>query len=170
MNQNEEPVLEGYDYLQFFPVDQLYDLIESVPYGWYPLHDNLCQVNALCGSNQEIRELLDAIMWLKDNENLKPQKLFEQAAGKGILPAMKLLLKYYDIDPTADNNNNWAFLWASAYGRLEVLKWLWSLRLPQNGGWNIDSILSRNWEYLHAKRDGYTDVMEFLKSIGAPVH
>ena len=92
-------IIKGHDYLQWFPIDQLYDLIESLPYEQYPLHEKLCQANPLCGSNRDIRQLLNAIMWLKDNNISRHQRLFGEASKRGILPAMKLLVKYHNVVP-----------------------------------------------------------------------
>jgi hypothetical protein len=39
------------------------------------------------------------------------------------------------VDPTAHNNE--AIQYASKFGHLNVVKYLMSLRLPENGGWDI---------------------------------
>ena len=58
----------GYNFWQWFPLDQLYDLIEPQPFQDYPLHKEMCQQNTQCGSNKRILQLLENIKWLKEHE------------------------------------------------------------------------------------------------------
>ena len=129
MNQEQ---VTGFEYVRYFPLDQLYDLIEELPFQYYPLHELICQQNNQCSSDNRIRQLLNAIMWLKEYEHTHSDIFFITAAAKGILPAMKILFKYYGADPTT--NNNLPFIAATQGGYLDIVEFLESI--GASGGHN----------------------------------
>ena len=94
---------------------------------------------------------------------MKYTELFIEGGKKGFLPAMKILVKYHSVDPTAQNNNT--FLWAAKNGHLHVLEWLWSLRLPENGSFKIDSTQRNNIAFIWAARDGHLHVLKWLLTL-----
>ena len=175
MNQAGTPgPEEGYDYYQSVTPEVIYNILEQIPHRQYPIHEELCRVFPQCGGSQEIRQLLDAKMWLFNNSSIiyNPKFTFDHAAEKGMVLAMKILLKYEGLEimpaiATVRDFHLDAFDGAARKGQLEVLQWLISLRKPENGGWKINPSAENYLAYRLAEEKGHADVVAYLESIGA---
>jgi hypothetical protein len=150
--------------VQYFACDRsdMEDILYEDFYDLQPSSFELLLKNKSFQTEADLYEMTCAAIRTLDLDFLK--KYLEQvkpdlnyalvaAAGWGFTDAVKLLLSYSQVDPSA--RDNWALLWASQNGHLEIVK----LLLADD---RVDPSAQNSRALVYASQEGHLEIVKLL--------